>query len=416
MTETNCMQDFSSQVWHSSQIAPTQALPAAQEARAFDIVKKRPHVLFLIDHLMARGGGEGNLLKVVELIPPELVRCSVATFRIDPEIQKQISVPVHLFRWRRVYHLDALKAARRLRKLIRKEKVDIVQTYFETSNLWGGFIAKLSGAMLLSSRRDMGILRSSKHALAYRLVNRISDRVLAVSEEVKRFCIDKDRIDPRKVEVVYNGVDLQHMATALPQAGKFAAEEWANAPHIITCVANVRRIKGIDVLVRTAQRVCRELPGAVFLIAGSLYERDYSQEVQAQVQLLGLEKNIKLLGFVEDPVPLLKMSSAFCLLSRSEGFCNALLEAMACGVPAVVTRVGGNPEAITDGQNGFLVPTEDDQAAAERILYLLRNPERAIQIGEAGRADVHSRFSAETMIKKLIGVYTDLLAQRDAAR
>src|SRR6266852_2477599 len=170
MTDTDGMQDFSSQVWQSSQVAPTQTLPAAQEALAFDIVKKRrPHVLFLIDHLMARGGGEGNLLKVVELMPPELVRCSVATFRIDPEIQKHISVPVHLFRWRRVYHLDALKAASRLRRLIRKEKVDIVQTYFETSNLWGGLIAKLSGAMLLSSRRDMGILRSSKHALAYRL-------------------------------------------------------------------------------------------------------------------------------------------------------------------------------------------------------------------------------------------------------
>src|SRR5882672_7044932 len=407
MTGNRCMQDFSSQVWQSSQVAPTQTLPATKETLAFDVARRRPHVLFLIDHLMARGGGEGNLLKVVELMPPDLVRCSVATFRIDPEIQKHISVPTHLFRWRRVYHLDALKAAGRLRKLIREEKVDIVQTYFETSNLWGGLIAKLSGAMLLSSRRDMGILRSSKHALAYRLVNRISDRVLAVSEEVKRFCIDKDRIDPKKIEVVYNGVDLQQMASALPQAGKFAAEEWANAPHIITCVANVRRIKGIDVLVRTAQRVCRELPGAVFLVAGSLYERDYSKEVQELIQLLGLEKNIKLLGFVDDPVPLLKMSSAFCLLSRSEGFCNALLEAMACGVPAVVTRVGGNPEAINDGENGFLVPVEDDTAAAERLLTLLRDPERNTQIGERGRNSVQTRFSADAMIQKLIGVYRD---------
>jgi glycosyltransferase involved in cell wall biosynthesis len=410
------MQDFSRQVWHSSQVAQREVIPAAQEALAFDVVKKRPHVLFLIDHLMARGGGEGNLLKVVELMPPELVRCSVATFRIDPEIQKQISVPVHLFRWRRVYHLDALKAAVRLWKLIRKEKVDIVQTYFETSNLWGGLIAKVSGAMLLSSRRDMGILRSTKHALAYRLVNRISDRVLAVSEEVKKFCVNQDRINPRKVEVVYNGVDLQHVAGTVPRAGQFAPAEWANARHIITCVANVRRVKGIDVLVRTAQRVCREIPGTVFLIAGSLYERDYSKEVQDLIHSLGLEKNIKMLGFVEDPVPLLKMSSAFCLLSRSEGFCNALLEAMACGVPSVVTRVGGNPEAITNDQNGFLVPTEDDQAAAERILFLLRNPERATQIGTAARTAVHSQFSAETMIKKLIGVYDDLLAQREETR
>ena len=197
----------------------------------------------------------------------------------------------------------------------------------------GGLVAKLSGASLLSSRRDMGILRKTKHRLAYRLVNRISDRVLAVSEEVKRFCIDQDRIDPAKVSVVYNGVDLPLLA-AVGETNSFAGAEWSGASHIITCVANMRRIKGIDVLVRCAQRVCRELPGALFLIAGSLYERDFSTEIQEMIRSMGLENNVKLLGFVEDPAPLLKMSQAFCLLSRSEGFCNALLEAMACGVPS----------------------------------------------------------------------------------
>lgn len=406
------MQHISSQVLESSRSLDAEA----SQAIAADQTKARPHVLFLIDHLMALGGGETNLLKVVQLMPPELVRCSIATFRISPEIRKSISVPVHVFPWRRVYHLEAWKAAAALRKLIREDHVDIVQTYFETSNLWGGLVAKLSGALLLSSRRDMGILRKTKHALAYRLVNRLSDRVLAVSEEVKRFCIDADRIDPQKISVVYNGVDLQNSTAGEAQVNPFANAEWAGASHIITCVANVRRIKGIDVLVRTAQRVCRELPDAVFLVAGALYERDYSQEVQEMIRSLGLEKNIKLLGFVGDPVPLLKMSDAFCLLSRSEGFCNALLEAMACGVPSVVTRVGGNPEAINDGEDGFLVPIEDDAAAAERLLFLLRNPERAVQIGETGRTAARTRFSAKTMIEKLISLYRDLLAERDNKR
>jgi glycosyltransferase involved in cell wall biosynthesis len=410
------MQQFSARVLDSSQ-TPTSldADSSSQELAASD-AKARPHVLFLIDHLMALGGGETNLLKVVQLMPPELVRCSIATFRIKPEIRQNISVPVYVFPWKRFFHLDAWKAALALRKLIRTEHVDIVQTYFETSNLWGGLVAKLSGALLLSSRRDMGILRKAKHAFAYRVVNRISDRVLAVSEEVKRFCVDADRIDPQRISVVYNGVDLKHIAEEDSQDNPFAQTDWARASHIITCVGNIRRVKGIDVLVRTAQRVCRELPGAVFLVAGSLYERDYSEEVQTMIRSLGLENNIKLLGFVKDPVPLLKMSNAFCLLSRSEGFCNALLEAMACGVPSVVTRVGGNPEAISDGENGFLVPVEDDATAAERLLYLLHNPEQGARIGESGRNSVQTRFSAEAMIKKLIGVYRDLLAERDRKR
>lgn len=410
------MQQFSSQVWESSQSPSSLKAGASSQALAEGETQPRPHVLFLIDHLLALGGGETNLLKVVQLLPPELVRCSIGTFRIDPKIRQSINVPVHIFPWKRVYHLDAWKAAGALRKVIRDENVDIVQTYFETSNLWGGLVAKLSGALLLSSRRDMGILRKSKHALAYRIVNRLSDRVLAVSEEVKRFCIDADRIAPEKISVVYNGVDLQHIAADVNQENPFANAEWAGAPHIVTCLANIRRIKGIDVFIRTAQRVCRELPNTVFVIAGSAYEPEYAKDIEKMIRELGLEKNVKLLGFVGDPVPLLKMSNVFCLLSRSEGFCNALLEAMACGVPSVVTRVGGNPEAIQDGENGFLVPTDDDATAAERLLLLLRNPERATQIGKLGQTSAQTRFSAETMINNLITLYRDLLAERDSKR
>src|SRR6476469_6512028 len=410
------MQQFSIRVPDSSQLQASSGSLDASDALAIGDANARPHVLFLIDHLMALGGGETNLLKVVQLMPPELIRCSIATFRIKPEIRQSISVPVYVFPWKRFFHLDAWKAAIALRKLIRTEKVDIVQTYFETSNLWGGLVAKLSGALLLSSRRDMGILRKAKHAMVYRVVNRLSDRVLAVSEEVKKFCIEADHIEPQRISVIYNGVDFKHIAGKESRENPFATADWAGASHIVTCLSNIRRVKGIDVLVRTAQRVCRELPDAVFVVAGSLYESDYSNEMQSMIRSLGLEKNIKLLGFIGDPVPLLKMSDAFCLLSRSEGFCNALLEAMACGIPSVVTRVGGNPEAITDGENGFLVPVEDDAAAAERLLTLLRDHERRAQIGESGRKSVQTRFSADAMIQKLIGIYRDLLAERDSKR
>jgi len=386
--------------------------PAEEPAEAARDPKQSPiHVLFLIDHLMALGGGESNLLKVVKLLPPERVRCSIATFRIKPEIRQGISVPVYVFPWRRVYHLSAWKAAFALRRLIRREHVDIVQTYFESANLWGGLVAKLSGAALLSSRRDMGILRKRKHKLAYGLINRLANRVLAVSEEVKRFCVDQERIAASKVSVVYNGVDLQQLASA-GHGNPFEHADWAGASHVVTCIANVRHIKGIDVLVRCAERVCRELPATVFLIAGSLYEKEYSQEIQEMIRARGLEQNIKLLGFVEEPTRLLQMSDAFCLLSRSEGFSNALLEAMACGVPSVVTSVGGNPEAIVDGKNGFLVPTEDHEAAAGRLLTLLNNPAKAMEIGNAGRLTVETRFSAERMIQQLLDVYDELMAAR----
>src|SRR6202140_732857 len=140
----NGMQQFSSQVWESSQNPSSLGAEFSSRELTADQSKAPPHVLFLIAHLMALGGGETNLMKVVQLMPPELVRCSIGTFRINPEIRKNINVPVHVFPWRRFYQLDGLKAAADLRRLIRDERVDIVQTYFETSNLWGGLVAKLS--------------------------------------------------------------------------------------------------------------------------------------------------------------------------------------------------------------------------------------------------------------------------------
>jgi glycosyltransferase involved in cell wall biosynthesis len=259
----------------------------------------------------------------------------------------------------------------------------------------------------------MGILRSAKHKLGYRVINRIADRVLAVSEEVKRFCVDQEGFAPEQVAVVYNGVDLDQLHAESGGANPFANEEWAGAKHIVTCVANVRRVKGIDVFMRAAQAVVREMPDTIFLMAGTFYETEYADQVRGLISELGLEKNVKLLAFVENPLPLLKMSSAFCLLSRSEGFCNALLEAMACGVPSVVTRVGGNPEAIEDGKNGFLVPVEDYETAAQRLLFLLRNRERAIQIGEAGRTAAYANFTADAMIRNLVNLYADLMKSRD---
>lgn len=404
------MQRFSSQAWQHEEVGEPLS---SSEAVALSAGERSPHVLFLIDHLIARGGGEGNLLKLVHLLPRENIRCSVATFRIDPEIQKTIPVPVHVLPLRRVFGWTGFRAALQLYRLIRRDKIDIVQTYFETSNLWGGLVAKLSGAVLLSSRRDMGILRSRKHKLGYRVVNRIADRVLAVSQEVKRFCVDQEGFPPEKVAVVYNGVDLDQLHAEADEPNPFATAEWARAKHIVTCVANVRRVKGIDVFMRAAQLVVREMPDAVFLMAGNFYETGYAEQVRTMVKELGLENNVRLLEFVDNPLPLLKMSHAFCLLSRSEGFCNALLEAMACGVPAVVTRVGGNPEAIKDGETGFMVPVEDYETAAQRLLYLLRNPDRAKQIGEAGRAAAYANFTADAMIRNLLSLYRDLMKNRN---
>ncbi len=372
----------------------------------------------MIDHLAAMGGGERALTKILRLLPEDRFRCSLVTLRgkAHDQARSTLTCPIYEFQLRRTYGWNSIKAAYRIRDLIKANEVDVVHTFFESSNIWGGFVAKLAGVpVLISSRRDMGILRSGKHYFGYRLINPLCDRVVAVSDEVRKWCITQERIKASKVVTVYNGIELSAIDTVTCPDG-LGELNLPDSSQIVVTVANIRRIKGIDVLARAAALVTREFPNAMFLIIGAVsgpaVERDTAEQLHDLVHRLGIERNFKLLGVRNDVVPLLKSSRLFCMLSRSEGFSNAILEAMACGLPCVVTRVGGNAEAITDGDTGFLVPSEDYEAAAERVCRLLRDPVKATEMGRAARAVVADKFSSKRMIDELATLYESLVTEK----
>jgi glycosyltransferase involved in cell wall biosynthesis len=373
------------------------------------------HILYVIDQLCEAGGAERILLKMIQLLPRERFRCSLVTFKIDETINlfKELPCPHLVLPLGRTYDWNALQTARKIRKFIRDEEVKIVHTFHETSDLWAGLVSKLSGRpALVSSRRDMGILRSPKHDFGYRMMNPMVDLVLAVSEEVRRFCIQKDHLSPEKVVTLYNGLELSRISNRNGNRSlrcELGIE--ASAP-IVATVGHIRPVKGIDVLVETAARVAREFPGVAFLVIGRNSDPKYCRELESRIAELGLRENIRFFGESENISSLLQMCDVFFLPSRSEGFSNALIEAMACGLPCIATRVGGNAEAIEEGCSGYLVESEDSQTAAERILALLRNPEKARKMAEAGRDTVERKFTADVMIHRLVGCYDQLLARR----
>jgi glycosyltransferase involved in cell wall biosynthesis len=373
-----------------------------------------PHILYLIDQFTGTqsGGAERALASITQHLPADRFRCSVATFSADPNLNlaEMFSCSVHVLPLRRTYDWNAIQMARRLRQLIRTERVTIVHSFFETADLWGGTVAKLSGCpLLVSSRRDMGILRLPKHDIAYRLIRPWMDLVVTVSEEVRSFVIDRDGMDPGKVVTLYNGVDMSLFGGPRNSSALRFQLGLQGASHIISTVGHIRRVKGLDVFIRAADKVRREFPGAAFLIVGDCLEEDHRQELQQLTRNLGLAENVRFLGGHPNVRPFLDLSDVFCLLSRSEGFSMALIEAMARSLPCVATRVGGNAEAIEEGRSGFVVENEDVDAAADRILHLLRDPEQARQMGAAGREIVERRFTVEAMIAQLVGIYDRLL-------
>jgi len=405
-------------------MTPAVVCEAINPAKELIGAPRRPRagtirVLFLIDQLCGKGGAEAALVNTVRWLPKRF-QPSVITFKLNPSLPLLADFPcsVRELPLRRTYDFNALKLAIHLGRFIRQERVDIVHTFFASADLWGGVVARLARRpILISSRRDLGFQRSAKHRIGYRALRHIYDRVIANSERVREYSILEDRLDPAKVQTIYNAVDLNHPAESDSAAKLREQLGLSSSSPIVACVANVRYIKGLDVFLRAAALVEKKIPHAAFVVAGDTAhaEPGYLEQLDALKKYLGAH-NLRFVGPLESVAPLLRASSLFCLLSRSEGFSNALIEAMACGLPCVATRVGGNEEALDDGGSGFLVENEDYVSAAARICDLLQDPLLASSMGEHGRRVVQERFLPQVATSKLVQVYDELLNARNHAK
>jgi L-malate glycosyltransferase len=365
-----------------------------------------PHVLLVVDELpKALGGGERIVLKLASLLPRYGYRASILTFKVHPETSalKSPPCPIYLLPLERTYDLRAMRAAIQLRHFLKEQQVAIVQTFFESSDIWAGLVAKVaSDAKLIWSRRDMGILRTSKHHIAYKLMSRVPDAVFAVSDLVRQHCIDVDGIDPSRVLTIYNGLDLAAWS-APPSLSK--SQERA----LITTAGHIRRVKGHDIFIKAAASVIREFPHAHFSIAGDVLEPEFFAGLQALVTELGLEENFHFAGGITNLRDYLAAADIFVLPSRSEGFSNAIVEAMAASLPVVATNVGGNAEAVKHGITGLIVPPEDPESLAAAIKRLLADPAKAAEMGIAGRDLTAEQFTLEAMMSRTTETYHRLL-------
>lgn len=382
-----------------------------REAFAAPIRKVR--VLFVIDQLSVLGGGERALIQMVRGLSNRF-ESSVVTFRgnVHPEAVSLLEVPITVIPIRRTYSVSGLIGAVRLARVIRNKHVDVVHTFFETSDLYGGIVARLSGVRaLISSRRDMGLLRSAKHKFAYRLVGRMCKRVITVSEAVRAHVLATDGLPAQRVTTLYTGV-----RTAPPVQNDALVElrRRLGIPaeaRVVLTVANVLAWKGHHEFLEAAAVVHEQYRDVHFVVAGALNDNALHAALLAKRAALGLELCFHFAGEVRPVTPLYQLASVFCLLSKTEGLPNVVLEAMAAGTPVLATSVGGTGELVAHGKTGFLVEPESPRDAAARIVEMLKSPHRAQQMAEAARKRIQTKFSMEKMIQSLEGIYDACLAE-----
>jgi glycosyltransferase involved in cell wall biosynthesis len=365
-------------------------------------------LLFIIDQLCAYGGAERMLLEIARRIPEMRYEVGILTFELDPLIPefRDSTISIEVLRLGKTISLHGAKAAFRLNQLLRRKRVQGVHTFFETSDLWAAPVARLSGCrVLVSSRRDMGILRTSFHRRAYPFVDPLFSRILPVSESVRGCVMKSPRLRSERVETLYNGVDISVVDRARRQKDVSSMAGISFSGPLIVTLANIRRVKGLDVLIEAFSSVASSIPEARLVIAGKVLEPETMCALQAQVSALGLVDRVLFPGPLTNPFPLLDQADLFVLPSRSEGFSNALLEAMACGLPIVATGVGGNAEAVLDRRTGFIVAPEQPREMAQRMQELLSNRPLARLFGQQARVRVIQEFSMESMMERLLSIY-----------
>lgn len=365
-----------------------------------------PHVLLVVDQFSRNlGGGERIALKLAALLPQYGYRASILTFSADPEnpVFESAPCPVYLLPLQRTYDRTALMGALALRRFLKQQKIQIVQTFFESSDIWAGFVTKLlSDARLIWSRRDMGILRTGKHEIAYRLMAGLPDAVFAVSDLVRQHCIEEDRIDPDRVQTIYNGLELADWDISSPPAAQ-------RNNVVVTTIGNIRHVKGHDLFIKAAAAIAPRFPNVSFSIAGGVLETAYFEELQDLIRNMNLSGRFQFAGSITDLRQHLSSADIFVLPSRSEGFSNAIVEAMAASLPVVATNVGGNAEAVQNGVSGMIVPAEDPNALAAAITQLLVDPARAKAMGIAGKQRVAENFTTAAMMEQTTATYRKLL-------
>ncbi len=299
--------------------------------------------------------------------------------------------------------------ARRLRRIMREEGVDIAHCNSIRSLLTVGPVARTAGVPLIWHHRL---------SLEFGWWNRIglwlADRVIVVSDSLRDH-FPGGPVDPRKFVTVYNGVNLANFdANGDPHSVR---EEFGFEPdwQVVGVVGAVNPRKGQLYLLQAFKTLLQARPRTKLVMVGEAQgaeEEAYRDRLRAYVASEGLARHVMFAGWRLDVARILRGLDLFVLPSLNEGLPRSILEAMALGLPVVATRVGGNAELVVDGQTGLLVPAEDPDALAAAMARILQDPELASSMGRRGRQRVEAEFSLEASTRGVEAVMAQVLGAR----
>lgn len=288
----------------------------------------------------------------------------------------------------------------------KKNRFDLIHTHLFTADLWGRFAGLFSQVPIVSTSHttsdpNIGPLGRWLD----RMLDRRNNAVICVSEAVRRYRIEEAGFDPKKLHLIENGIDLDRFQKTASKEemesrlGLPSGRRWA------VIVGRLVSLKGHRFLIDALSLLVKDIPDLGLLIVG---DGEEEKELKKLVDEKGLMERIFFLGLRRDIADILGMSEVLVLPSSREGLPIVLLEAMAAGLPVVVTPVGGIPEVVMEGKTGFFV-SQEPMSIASALRRIFENPAMARAMGSDARKLIEERYDIRVVARRYENLYRRLL-------
>lgn len=360
------------------------------------------------------GGAENLLLSVLQRLDADRFRsvvCCIGDKGIIGKRVEELGIPVIELGKLRRGGWDG-SVVEDLLRVIGEQGIALLHSHLYHANFYGRLAARRAGIPCIASIHNTYTRPKWHRRLINRYLGRYTARFIAGSEEIRRDIVRYDGIDPAKIEVIANAIDLGRAESTLSrEAARLRLGVAADAV-VLGTIGRLEEQKGHRFLLQALALLAqRNLHPQLLLVGDGRLQQPLRDEARA----LGVDGQVQMLGTRDDLGDLLRAMDLFVMPSLWEGLSLAMLTAMAAGLPVIATDVGGVAQVLGENERGYRLAAGDAQALADRIAWCIEHRSEAAAMAETGARHVRSLYGDVAAVRRLESIYGEVLAQAAAA-
>ncbi|MBU2541258.1 MAG: glycosyltransferase [Candidatus Omnitrophica bacterium] len=353
------------------------------------------------------GGGEQALIHLIRGTNKDKYRLFLCCLNDEGEFADSVrDSVVKIFALNKKRGID-FSIIGRIMKIIRGNDIHIVHTHMWGGNFWGRIAAKLTNTpVTIATEQNVDFWKKWYQKMFDRILSRVTDKVIVVSKEVKKFYANIVGIPISKMEVIYNCVPPSEKITNKTHIQAIRDElNMRNADPVIVNIGRLVPQKANHIFIEALRMLdLKDIDFNAFIIG----EGPLKESLIRQGQDLIDKHKLTFTGLRKDVPRILDVADISVLSSITEGLSVAICECMEKRIPVIATDVGGNGEQVVNGETGYLVPPDNATALADTMEKLIKDPVLAKKMGETGHKRVRRHFSIDRMVKSTECLYQSL--------